>query len=85
LKKQSSWAENLCWKWKGWNLEEQSTHQNSKHTFVNNWLFRIKWGFRFRANGNPKWMNKKSMKKLDEKSWMNNWPGIFWFYTPFYK
>jgi hypothetical protein len=23
----------------------------------------------------PKWMNKKIMKKLDEKSWMNNWPG----------
>jgi hypothetical protein len=42
----------------------------SKHAFVNNWLFRIKWGFRFRTKGNTKWMKKKLwkswMKKLNE-------------------
>jgi hypothetical protein len=47
-------------------LEWQSTHQNNKHASVNNWLFRVNWGFRFRAKGKAKWMGKKLMKKLDE-------------------
>ncbi len=24
-------------------LERQNTHQNNKHAFVNNWLFRVNW------------------------------------------
>jgi len=70
-KKQTWWTENHCQKWKGWNLEQQSAHQKSKHASVNNWLFRIKWGFRFRAKGNPKWMKKKLWK-----SWMKEFEWI---------
>jgi hypothetical protein len=29
---------------------------------VNNWLFRVNWGFRFRAKGKPKWMGKNDEK-----------------------
>jgi hypothetical protein len=32
-------------------LEWQNAHYNNKHAFVNNRLFRVKWGFGFRAKG----------------------------------
>jgi hypothetical protein len=63
---------SICQKWKGWNGK---VHIRIKSTFsMNNRLFKVNWGFRFRAKGNLTWMETFLMKTLDERSWMNNQP-----------
>jgi hypothetical protein len=52
---------------------------------VNNQLFKINLGFTLREKRKLEWMEKKLMKKLDEKVVSITNLGILWFYTPRYK